>query len=64
VCGGGAECEIREVKGVIAVNGEGGEEGVWEVKRSGGEKDFEGGGGVGDKGDGIGFVETVITVFG
>ena len=63
MCGGGAECEIREVKGVIAVNGEGGKEGVRKVKRSGGEKDFEGWGGCCDKGDGVDFVKAVITVF-
>jgi len=63
VRGGGTQCEIRKKEGVVVVDGESGEEGVWEVKRSGGEKDFEGGGGCCDKGDGVGFVKAVIMVF-
>jgi len=63
VRGGGAECEIREKEGGVLIDGEGGEEGVWDVKRSGSEEDFEGGRGCGDKGDGVGFVKTMITVF-
>jgi len=64
VCGGGAESEVGEKEGVVEIDSEGGEKGVWDVKRGGGEEEFEGGGGRGDKGDGVGFVKTVITVFG
>jgi len=64
VRGGGAECEVRKKKGVVLIDGEGSKERVWEVKRGGGEEEFEGGGGRGDKGDGVGFVKAVITVFG
>ena len=63
MCGRGAKCEVRKEEGVVLIDSEGGEEGVWEVKRSGGEEDFEGEGGRCDKGDGVGFMKAVITVF-
>jgi len=63
VCGGGAESEVGKKEGVVVIDGEGGEEGVWDVKRGSGEEDFEGGGGRGEKGDGVGFVKMVIMVF-
>jgi len=63
VCRGGAKCEIRKEEGVVVVDGKGGEKGVWDVKRGGGEEDFERGGGRGDKSDGVEFMKTVITVF-
>jgi len=56
VCRGGAECEVRKEEGVVVIDGKGSEKGVWDVKRGGGEEDFERGGGRGDKGDGVGFV--------
>ena len=42
---------------------EGGEEGVWGVKRGGDKEKFEGGRRGGDKGDGVALMELAITVF-
>jgi len=64
VRGGRTKGEIGKKEGVVVVDGEGGEKGVWDVKRSGGDENLEGGRGRGDNGDGVEFVKTVITVFG
>jgi len=63
VCGGGAKCEIGEKEGVVLKDGEGGEEGVWDVKWGGSEEDVKGRRRCGDEGDGVDLVKTVITVF-
>jgi len=47
----------------MVIDGEGGKEGVWDVKGGGGDEDLEGGGGRGDESDGVELVKTVITVF-
>jgi len=36
---------------------------VWDVKGGSDKEDLEGGGGCGDKCDGVGFVKMVVTVF-
>jgi len=61
VSGSGAQGKVGDEKGVVVEDGEGGEEGVWSVKRSGGKEDFEGGGWHGDDGDSIKFVEMEYT---
>jgi len=53
VGGRGAEGKVGDKEGVIVKDGEGGEEGVGDVKGGGDEKDLEGGGSGGDGSDGV-----------
>ena len=57
-----AEGEVGDKKGVVVKDGEGGEEGVWDVKRGGGEEEFEVRRRGGDEGDGVFAVEFFIMV--
>jgi len=63
VCGGWTKGKVGDEKGVAVEDGEGGEEGVWDVKGGGGDEDLEGGRGRSDESDGVGFMKMVITVF-
>jgi len=60
---GGAEGKVGDEEGVVMEDGEGGEEGVRDVKGGGDKKDFEGWRRCSDECDSVGFVEAVITVF-
>jgi len=46
---GRSKGEVRDEEGVVLEDGKGGKEGVWSVKGSGSEEDFEGGRGGGDE---------------